>query len=305
MRTPPAVPQPRTCRRDAVQHPHGQPSCIATAKVPAHGRAQPAPRRSLNPTPLGCSHPLASPWPCQNSARPSAGVCAGKGGPRPRQQQTEIRRSPAQPRGCTNPHAIVARRRAIPTEQDPSRTVNRIRSPEQAGTAPAPASRQPSPGPGRQVGASYLGDGDGLPEVSSPGNAEAPRGWAGQGHHHRHGSGRLWAGRERRRQETPGCRGDEAEESSRLPPRGTGRQTARRRPPPPSPLHPSGSQSLTPRVPGTGSMETGSAFLPGRGSASSRRRRVSAATAASSCCPGAPGQGWWLSPLPSPPRPWG
>lgn len=71
--------------------------------------------------------------------------------------------------------------------------------------------------------------------------------------------------------------------------------------PPQSPLHPSGSQSRTPRVPSTGLMETGSAFLPGRGSASSRRRRVSAATAASSCCPGAPGQGWWLSPLPSPP----
>lgn len=142
----------------------------------------------------------------------------------------------------------------------------------------------------------YLGHGDGFPEVSSPGDAEAPRGRAGQGHHHRHGSGRLWAGREPRRQETAGRRGDEAEEAQR----GTARQTARRSSlpgpvaphrPPPSPA-PRGS-------PSTGPMEPGSAFLPGRGP---RRRRVPAAATASSCLPGHPGQGWWLPPLLSPPR---
>ena len=69
-----------------------------------------------------------------------------------------------------------------------------------------------------------------------------------------------------------------------------------------SPLHPTGPRPCTPRVPSTGPMETGSAFLPGRGPVSSRRRRVPAATAASSCCPGTPGQGWRLPPLPSPPR---
>lgn len=129
-----------------------------------------------NPTLLGCSHP----------ERPSA-----RRGPQPWKQHPEIWHGPAQPGGCRSPPeppspAVGRSHRAgspKDSEQDPL-----ILSPPGAPAA--------FPARGTRGGGSYLGDGDGFAEISSPGDAEAPRRRAGQCHCHRHGSG--GSGRARR-----------------------------------------------------------------------------------------------------------
>lgn len=192
--------QPRRYR--GGHHAHLQPSRSTEAKRLALGWVQPAQRwprdAPTHQSPHGCAKPGPGSLPGGPKATATALGSSAQPSPAPR--------APS-PRPVTRPGDV-------PTEQDPSRRLNRICSPEHPAWCPP---QHPSPGPrGTGVGAvggSYLGDGERLPKISPSGDAEAPGGRAGQGHCHRHGRGWLWAGKEPWGQEA------EAEESPLLPPR--------------------------------------------------------------------------------------